>query len=88
MCGNCNRRVGDPPKTLSCGEIGGPAERIVGGEYAKKHSIPWQAGLVKKGSNFIFCGGTILDESHVLTAAHCVDEMKDQPNLFEVRSLG
>ena len=48
--------------------------RIIGGEEAGVKDAPWQVSL----RNFLggishFCGGTILSESWVLTAAHCLD---------------
>merc|ERR1712088_435214 len=42
--------------------------KIVGGEDADA-PIPWQGSLQKNGGHF--CGGTILDEYTVLSAAHC-----------------
>ena len=96
-------------------EFGEVSDRIVEGEKAAKHSIPWQVQLLKcqnvnefeyslmkqilnwkseKKSSKVFivtkdpgnidngvkeykicrrgCGGTIIDEYHILTAAHCV----------------
>ena len=46
---------------------------IVGGGEATPHSIPHQAVLVLKGTNNAKCGGSILSENFVLTAAHCFD---------------
>ncbi|XP_070586456.1 mast cell tryptase-like [Erythrolamprus reginae] len=43
--------------------------RIVGGQPASEGSWPWQAGL--SVFNITFCGGTLIDEKWVLTAAHC-----------------
>jgi trypsin len=43
--------------------------RVVGGTDATLADAPWQA-LVLPGHSL--CGGSILDASHVLTAAHCV----------------
>ena len=42
--------------------------RIVGGEVAPS-MIPWQVAMLYGNSQF--CGGTILDECTILTAAHC-----------------
>merc|ERR1712243_179164 len=48
-----------------------PEERIVGGEEAVPHSIPWQVSLRRKSDNFHFCGGSVLGPNHVVSAAHC-----------------
>lgn len=45
--------------------------RIVGGQTAEKGSWPWQAMLAFRGGSQ-FCGGSLIDENWVLTAAHCV----------------
>merc|ERR1712066_1071707 len=55
-----------------CGIEGPPAaERIVGGHEAEEHQWPWQVALFI--DNAWFCGGSIISENYVLTAAHCVD---------------
>ena len=53
----------------SCGSR--PSVRIVGGTEAPINSWPWQAMLMTS-SNRQFCGGSLIDPSWVLTAAHCV----------------
>jgi len=46
--------------------------RIVGGEEATPFSIPWQVALVEIGNRKeITCGGSLISDRHVLTAAHC-----------------
>ena len=45
-------------------------DRIVGGSEARPHEFPFMAALRRHGR--LFCGGSLLDRRHVLTAAHCV----------------
>ena len=44
-------------------------QRIVGGVEAIPNSWPWIVSLQVRGH---FCGGTLIDTRHVLTAAHCL----------------
>ncbi|KOC69515.1 Trypsin-1 [Habropoda laboriosa] len=46
--------------------------RIVNGEDALPGEIPFQVSLQNKGSAFHFCGGSVLSQNYVITAAHCV----------------
>merc|ERR1712241_991636 len=46
-------------------------DKIVGGEEAKPHEFPWQVSLRRKSDNFHFCGGSVLNENTVISAAHC-----------------
>ncbi|KAM8964878.1 coagulation factor IX [Sarcophilus harrisii] len=45
--------------------------RIVGGEDARKGQIPWQ--VILNGKVKGFCGGSIINEKWVITAAHCIE---------------
>lgn len=47
--------------------------RIVGGTLATHGEFPGSVSLQTR-QGFHFCGGTLIDESHVLTAAHCVTD--------------
>ncbi|XP_032086976.1 chymotrypsinogen A-like [Thamnophis elegans] len=44
--------------------------RIVNGEDAMPGSWPWQASL-QEASGWHFCGGSLVNENWVVTAAHC-----------------
>lgn len=63
----------DTDEYYSCGLRNFESDRIVGGVEANKGEFPWIAGLYKRGRHF--CGGSLIDETHVLTAAHCVAHM-------------
>jgi len=49
--------------------------RIVGGTKADPREFPWQIGLVRSYGvgriTYPICGGTIISERYVVTAAHC-----------------
>ena len=45
------------------------ANRITGGSPAARGQFPWQVALVI--DNAWFCGGSLISDQWVLTAAHC-----------------
>lgn len=47
-------------------------ERIVGGDIATIGQFPYQVSL--QSYNEHICGGSIISSTHILTAAHCVDD--------------
>lgn len=53
-----------------------PAFRIVGGVLEKKGRSPWQV-LVRRSDGYGFCGGTLVSDQWVVSAAHCFDEAAD-----------
>uniref|UniRef100_A0A8C9LJK9 pancreatic elastase II n=1 Tax=Piliocolobus tephrosceles TaxID=591936 RepID=A0A8C9LJK9_9PRIM len=65
---------------LSCGVPTYPPSvtRVVGGEEATPNSWPWQVSLQysSSGSWHHTCGGTLIANSWVLTAAHCIRPMR------------
>ena len=54
--------------------------RIVNGFEAIPHSLPWAVSLQYKGVHD--CGGVIIDQWHILTAAHCLDYSNDLGNYY------
>uniref|UniRef100_A0A3Q2Q5Z6 Vitamin K-dependent protein C n=1 Tax=Fundulus heteroclitus TaxID=8078 RepID=A0A3Q2Q5Z6_FUNHE len=72
-----------PKSTSSCGQIlinrseySEPVDGLlpwaVGGEVGKKGESPWQV-LVLNARGAFHCGGVLIDENWVLTAAHCLE---------------
>ncbi|NWU72492.1 CTRC protein, partial [Pterocles burchelli] len=64
-----------------CGQPAVPpllGSRVVGGEDAVPHSWPWQVSLqsLNAGTWQHLCGGTLIDPSWVLTAAHCISKTR------------
>ncbi|XP_023252026.1 coagulation factor VII-like [Seriola lalandi dorsalis] len=65
------------------GEAGGEEEendrvttRIVGGVLEKPGGSPWQV-LIHRSDGYGFCGGTLVSDRWVVSAAHCFEESAD-----------
>ncbi|CAL8100373.1 unnamed protein product [Orchesella dallaii] len=74
-------------KSCVCGMKGESEGRVVGGTTALKFEFPWMVALVFKGSGYErspFCGGALVNNLYVISAAHCFVESGVQPDQFEL----
>ena len=58
--------------------------RIVGGEEAARYSWSMIVSIQDRSTETHFCGGSILSESYILTAAHCVDN--ETPGAISIKA--
>lgn len=58
--------------------------RIVGGYAINITQAPWQVSLQRYGSHF--CGGSIISEKWIVTAAHCTNIRSNDENSISVRA--
>jgi len=58
--------------------------RILGGEDAKLGQFPWQASMDDSWYGHI-CGGSIISDRFVVTAAHCADAVNNNPSGVTMR---
>lgn len=64
-------------ESCSCG-IERTKSKIIGGIDAEKNRYPWMVGVVtslSKRNTYAFCGGSIINDRFILTAAHCVNNV-------------
>ena len=66
---------------------GRPKPRIVKGEFAQPRQFPWMAGLMSfSRQRNPFCGGTLITDRHIVTAAHCLQSKILQFDLTWIHS--
>lgn len=53
-----------------------PSERIVGGHPIKISHVPWQVSLKYLPYDVHTCGGSIISDQWILTAAHCLVDLQ------------
>ncbi|MCB0328517.1 MAG: serine protease [Bdellovibrionales bacterium] len=65
--------------------------RVINGSSASEGEYPWMVSLIEANTepqfDLITCGGTLVSNRYVLTAAHCVHDFfgkVSKPNTFEV----
>ncbi|XP_058116986.1 proclotting enzyme-like [Anopheles ziemanni] len=69
------------PEERGCGISTKQLSKISGGNPADPNEWPWMVSLVMSKASF--CGGALITDRHVLTAAHCLMNLKI--NQFVVR---
>lgn len=66
----------------------GSGARVIGGHPAEPGAWPWQVAMMiasrPRSQNSQFCGGTMVLDRWVLTAAHCVKQTDADGNPFDI----
>jgi len=70
---------GNSSHLCECGLRERLQSRIVGGERSNIQEYPWIAAITAFGT--IFCGGALIDDRHILTAAHCFKQTQLIPHV-------
>ncbi|XP_063925673.1 modular serine protease-like [Zophobas morio] len=52
---------------------------IIEGTNVTKGEYPWQVAIYRKSDNLLICGGSLLNQRVILTAAHCVTNENAEP---------
>lgn len=73
--------------TRNPGGINGRILTAQGSGEAEFGEWPWQAAILRRdGEDYIFkCGGTLIDERHIITVAHCANKFLDDKASMVVR---
>ncbi|KAG8177659.1 hypothetical protein JTE90_000345 [Oedothorax gibbosus] len=69
-------------KVASCGRKGADSGRD---EEAEPGEWPWHVAILETPLDLYVCGGSLIDEFWVMTAAHCVDDYPSRGRSLKVR---
>jgi len=89
--------LGDADANITCGRTSvapnlnkdffrnGRRKRIIGGIDARKYSWPWVVSVrLKLNKSEHMCGGSLIDDEYVITAAHCLTEIFKATIRFQI----
>lgn len=65
------------PKPPDCGTVQHLTKRLYGGSPINITNIPWMVALEFRddgNSTTIECGGSLINNRYVVTAAHCIED--------------
>ncbi|XP_053690329.1 CLIP domain-containing serine protease B4-like [Sabethes cyaneus] len=75
------------PAPGKCGTM--VTDRIYGGNRTNIDAYPWTVNLIfresRRDADLFHCGGSLISENYVLTAAHCLDGLTDDYRLDRIR---
>lgn len=75
---------------LDAAQTDAAGAKVIGGEVAQDGAWPWQVALtvanMPVSTDSQFCGGSLVLDEWVLTAAHCVHMIDDQGAEFDVQA--
>ncbi|KAI9553891.1 hypothetical protein GHT06_019161 [Daphnia sinensis] len=63
----------------------GEVDQVVGGTAVKEGAIPYQAAFLLNEK--LHCGGSLIDSTHILTAAHCCKEVNHKDVTVVLNSI-